>query len=181
MIPETLKRSLESRIAAVEHPRELAVDVMMDLQTHHGWLNDEAVEDTAQLLGITPMEVAETLDGLAGQVLAGVQSLRSKSDLTTESASTITDMESMAYLGRYYADKIRGAADLAVYRADKSRARHRQRAVRHLENAVGEWQAYTRIATSQYKPQLLSRTNYLDWEELLIDVRKEWEAVSAER
>ena len=70
--------------------------------------------------------------------------------------------------------------DLAVFRADKSRARHHRLAVLHLENAVGEWQAYTRIATSQYKPQLLSRTNYLDWEQLLKDVRREWEAVSAE-
>jgi len=59
MISETLKESLATRMAAVEHPRELAVDVMMALQESYGWLNDEAVEETADLLGITPMEVEE--------------------------------------------------------------------------------------------------------------------------
>ena len=51
----------------------------------------------------------------------------------------LMDMESMSYLGRYYADKIRGAADLAVYRTDKNRKEHHRRAVEHLTNAVSEW------------------------------------------
>jgi hypothetical protein len=92
-----------------------------------------------------------------------------------ELAATLTDMESMAYLGRYYADKIRGAAELAVFRADKNRKQHRQRAVRHLTNAVEEWEAYARIATSQYKPQLFSRSHYMDWWRILEEVKKEAE------
>ena len=77
--------------------------------------------------------------------------------------ATLTDMVSMAHLGRYYADKIRGAADLAVYRADKQCIQHHPLAVTHLANAVEDWQAYAQTATSQYKPQLLSRSHYLDW------------------
>ena len=79
----------------------------------------------------------------------------------------------MAHLGRYYADKIRGAADLAVYRADKNRQKHRRRAVRHLTNAVEEWEAYARIAASQYKTQLFSRSHYMDWWRILDEVKKE--------
>ena len=125
--------------------------------------------------GITPMEVADKLDRLAQQTLAGVATLRYQSRPDKELAATLTDMESIAYLGRYYADKIRGAADLAVFRADKNRHEHRQNAVRHFTNAVEEWEAYARVATSQYKPQLLSRCHYMDWSRILDEVKKEVE------
>lgn len=130
--------------------------------------------------GITPMEVADNLDRLAQQTLAGVKTLRYQSYPGKELAATLTDMESMAYLGCYYADKIRGAAELAVYRADKSRKEHHQRAVDHLTDAVDEWEAYARTAASQYKTQLLSRTHYLDWWKLLDEVKKEVETVRNE-
>ena len=125
--------------------------------------------------GITPMEVADKLDRLAQQTLAGVTTLRYQSRPDKELAATLTDMESIAYLGRYYADKIRGAADLAVFRADKNRQEHRRHAARHFTNAVEEWEAYARIATSQYKPQLLSRCHYMDWSRIMDEVKKEVE------
>jgi hypothetical protein len=123
--------------------------------------------------GLTPMEVADTLDGLAARALAGVAALRAESKPGKELAATLADMESMACLGRYYADKIRGAADLAVFRADPARTAARDRAVGHLENAVKEWEAYAKVATSRYRPQLLSRTHVLDWNALLAEVKKE--------
>ncbi len=127
--------------------------------------------------GITPMEVSEDLDKLAEKALNGVKTLRKNSDTNKELAATLMDIESMAYLGRYYADKIRGAADLAVFRADPVRKDHQEHAVRHLVNAVKEWQAYARVATSQYRPQLFSRTHYMDWRKLLGEVKKEVETV----
>jgi NADH-quinone oxidoreductase subunit E len=59
MLPEDLKISLEKHIASVDHPRELAVDVLFALQDHFGYLSDEAVEQAAQLLDMTPLEVEE--------------------------------------------------------------------------------------------------------------------------
>lgn len=59
MLPEDLRKSLEEKIANVEHPRELAVDVMFALQDHFGYLSDEAVEEIAALLEMTPLEVEE--------------------------------------------------------------------------------------------------------------------------
>ena len=135
----------------------------------------EAVIKDKTFEGLTPIEVADNLDRLAQQTLAGVATLRYQSRPGKELAATLTDMESMAYLGRYYADKIRGAAELAVYRADKNRKQHHRRAIQHLNNAVEEWEAYARIATSQYKPQLLSRSHYLDWWQILEEVKKEVE------
>jgi len=125
--------------------------------------------------GFTPMEVSDNLDKLAEKALNGVKTLRENPATNKELAATFTDIESMAYLGRYYADKIRGAAGLAVYRADKNRQEHRRRAVRHLTDAVEEWEAYARIATSQYKPQLFSRSHYMDWWRILDEVKKEVE------
>ena len=127
--------------------------------------------------GITPMEVSDNLDRLAEKALNGVKVLRRNSDTNKELAATLTDIESMAYLGRYYADKIRGAAELAVFRADPRRKEHQASAVRHLSNAVKEWEAYARVATSQYRPQLFSRTHYMNWEKLLDNVKEEVETI----
>ncbi len=137
----------------------------------------EAVIKNQPFDGITPMDVADNLDRLAQQTLAGVEKLRYQSHPRKELAATLTDMESMAYLGRYYADKIRGAAELAVFMADKNRREHHQNAVRHFTNAVDDWEAYARVASSQYKPQLLSRSYYMDWWQILDEVKKEVELV----
>jgi NADH-quinone oxidoreductase subunit E len=59
MLPEELKKSLIDKIASVEHPRELVVDVMFELQDHYGYLSDEALEEAALLLGMTPLEMEE--------------------------------------------------------------------------------------------------------------------------
>ena len=57
--PDSLISQLKSQIAAAEHPRELAVDVLMALQTHSGHLSDEAVEQAADMLGMSPLELEE--------------------------------------------------------------------------------------------------------------------------
>ena len=57
MLPKEVKASLEKQIAHVDHPRELVVDTMLALQDHHGYLSDEAVEQTAELLGMSRLEV----------------------------------------------------------------------------------------------------------------------------
>jgi len=54
-----LRESLKEQIAKADHARELAADVMFALQAHYGYLSDEAVEDAAELLGMTPLEVEE--------------------------------------------------------------------------------------------------------------------------
>jgi len=59
MLPEELKKSLIDKIASVDHPRELVVDVMFALQDHYGYLSDEALEEAAVLLGMTPLEMEE--------------------------------------------------------------------------------------------------------------------------
>jgi NADH-quinone oxidoreductase subunit E len=59
MIPEELKKSLQKHIASIDHPRELVVDVMFAVQDYYGYLNDEAVEEVAELLDMSPVEVEQ--------------------------------------------------------------------------------------------------------------------------
>jgi len=59
MLPDKLKESLQKKIAHADHRRELVVDAMLALQEHYGYLSDEAVEEVAALLGMSPLEVEE--------------------------------------------------------------------------------------------------------------------------
>lgn len=59
MLPIELLQTLQAQIAKVDHPRELAVDIMFALQNHFGYLTDEALEEGAHLLGMTPLELEE--------------------------------------------------------------------------------------------------------------------------
>lgn len=59
MLSNQLKEAFARRIAEAEHPREQAVDVMLEIQRHHGYMSDEAMEDAAALLGMTPLELEE--------------------------------------------------------------------------------------------------------------------------
>src|SRR5512137_928281 len=59
MIPESLKKELLAHVASAVTPREAAVAVMKALQAHCGWLTDEAVDEAAEILGLSPLQVEE--------------------------------------------------------------------------------------------------------------------------
>lgn len=68
---------------------------------------------------------------------------------------TLGDMEAMAHLGNYYAEKIR-AADY--------KETNLEQAIVHLKKALKHWEKYAEIGKKQYKPQLLSRAGHADWQ-----------------
>ena len=59
MLPETLKSDLQAKIDRVDHPREMAIDVINALQDHHGYFSDEALAQAADLLDMSSLEVDE--------------------------------------------------------------------------------------------------------------------------
>ena len=59
MLPEMLKEKLKSQIDAVDHKRELAIDVLTAVQAHYGYLSDAAVAEAGALLEMTPLEIEE--------------------------------------------------------------------------------------------------------------------------
>ncbi len=52
MLPKELLEKLQTQIANVDHPRELAVDIMFALQNHYGYLSDEVLEEIKSVDGI---------------------------------------------------------------------------------------------------------------------------------
>ena len=134
-----------------------------------------------ELKDITPLQVANNLDEYAETAQAALPALWKTAGDDVELKETLKDIDSMAYLGRYYADKMRGAAKLAVFREGGRRdKRYLDQAVAHLEDAVEEWKAYAAILSSQYKTQLLARTHFLDWNRTLKEVEREVATVQQE-
>ena len=59
MLPKELRDKLVKEIGEAARPREKAVDVMYFVQSHYGYLTDEGVQEVAELLKMTPLEVEE--------------------------------------------------------------------------------------------------------------------------
>jgi hypothetical protein len=112
--------------------------------------------------GITPLEVSDALANSADTTLRMVSELRAKQGTNKELRLTLGDLEAMAHLGNYYASKIRGACQLAVF--DKTgKSEDRENAIAHLQAALGHWKRYASAYTAQYKqPQLYPRVGWVD-------------------
>lgn len=112
--------------------------------------------------GITPLQVAEELSGTGTKTLRMVAELRTVPAATKELRLTLGDMEAMAHLANYYAEKIRGAADLALF--DRSGAAPmRESAIHHLQLALESWKRYSSAYTIQYQqPKLYNRVGWVD-------------------
>ena len=59
LLPQDQIDTLRAKAGALEHPHEMIVDVLREIQTHHGWVPDAGVELAAEILGVTPVEVEE--------------------------------------------------------------------------------------------------------------------------
>ncbi len=116
--------------------------------------------------GVTPLEIAATLEANATKALTALPELRraviAPAAGAKEYAATLGDIEAMAYLGLYYSAKIRGACDLALF--DKSGdAGQQASAVQHLEAALDHWKYYSAAYTRQYvQPVLYNRAGWVD-------------------
>ena len=127
--------------------------------------------------GVTPLEIAATLEGNATKALQSLPELQRATVTPAASAweytATLSDIEAMSRLGLYYAAKIRGACDLALF--DKSGdAKQQVSAVRHLEAALTHWKNYVAAYTRQYvQPVLFNRAG-------LVDLPKQIENVTAD-
>jgi NADH-quinone oxidoreductase subunit E len=56
---EEARKRLQEKLARTDHPQELAVDVMYQLQKEQGYMTDEALLEGASLLDMTPLELEE--------------------------------------------------------------------------------------------------------------------------
>ncbi len=123
--------------------------------------------------GVTPPEVARRLHAHVDKALALLKTLEAGED--DDLGRTLADIRAMAHLGKYYAHKIGGATELALFRATH-KAPHREAAVRELERAAGCWKQYMETAARQYiNPLWTNRVGYVDWRETYGEVLEDIE------
>ena len=58
MLSEQEKREIEAEVRVHDQRRGAATEALQIVQRHRGWVSAEAVRDVAELLGLTPDEVA---------------------------------------------------------------------------------------------------------------------------
>jgi hypothetical protein len=133
------------------------------------------VSGAALPAGTTPEMVADRIDARADAALGALPKLATSRAARqgTELAATLEDIRAMALLGKYYAAKIRGATELAWFRASKH-ADHQQRAIGHLERAALHWRDYTARTGARYRnPLWTNRVGLVDWRELDAEVARD--------
>jgi hypothetical protein len=94
------------------------------------------------------------------------------SPVNRELRLTLGDYEAMAHLGNYYAEKILGATQLALYDSTGAPER-KQEAIAHLTTALDQWKRYAAVATAQYKSQLMNRVGNVDLNALTAKVSQD--------
>ena len=97
-------------------PGPLAASVEYDARVPQLVFAAQELRAALEESGREHLQVADNLDGYAAAALEAIPALRAGMGDNVELRETLNDIESMAYLGRYYADKMRGAAKLAVFR-----------------------------------------------------------------
>jgi hypothetical protein len=108
-----------------------------------------------------PLEIADALQGAAAETMTALTSLREPAKHDVELQKTVHDCEALAWLGCYYAAKIRGACALALFDANGDPF-ERDSAIRYLEDALSHWQRYAAVRDAQYVPALYNRVGYVD-------------------
>lgn len=138
-----------------------------------------AITGGSAITGITPLQVADELDSRATEAIEKAGRIKLESVLSVELGQTLADIEAMAWLGKYYAAKIRGAFDYALYKSS-GQINLRTSAVEHLRNASECWRTYAQKDSARYAVQNLARTGKLDWWALWEQTRQEMEFVRKE-
>lgn len=166
-----------------------SVDTFITQKVHPGTDNIpipkyiEAMTRQELLTGTTPFMVADQIDARADAVLKNLPPLLFGSNYLAryELAQTRVDLEAMALLGKYYAAKIRGATDLAWFRATGAEP-HRQRAVKHLEKSAEFAGQYAALMSAEYAPRFwTNRVGIVDFAELKLEARRDVDLALAAR
>lgn len=120
----------------------------------------------------TPLQVAQHLKHYAATTFQLLSEMPAAAD--KELRLSLGDLSAMAHLGNYYAEKILGAVELALF--EKSgQGEHQTGAIEHLEAALEHWKKYAATYSRQYLPQHLTRVGYVDVNALTSSVQHDIE------
>jgi hypothetical protein len=127
---------------------------------------------------ISPLQLADLIESDVNDALGQVGKFGPVKD--PELRQTLDDIRTVCHLGRYYAEKIRGATHLALCR-DTEDPNQRKASVASLTRASEHWKAFADLATSNYhNPLWMNRVGILDWNKLRQDVETDIEIARTE-
>ncbi|MFC2116804.1 carbohydrate-binding family 6 protein, partial [Bacteroidota bacterium] len=124
------------------------------------------IKSGEQTILVTPIDISQRLHDHADKALEILQQFPSVDNKELE--KTLCDIRAMAYLGKYYAHKVRGATELELSRKmDTGNEEYQQNSVKELTQAGNYWKLYTETAQKSYKnPLWTNRVGYVDWDEI---------------
>ncbi len=123
----------------------------------------------------TPRLVSERLISWSNQSIEAINKLDVE-DTSVQTKALISDIESMSYLGLFYAFKINAATNLAYFQKKKDK-KHKYNTIKNMQMALEAVIKYAEISNANYKTQMLARPGALDWDNMVNEVKKELQAV----
>ncbi len=113
--------------------------------------------------GITPLQVAENIIKNADLALNWPDKQNPVN--STQLRITIDDIKTMAWLGKYYAHKIKAATYLAIFR-ETLQKEWQNKAIYELNSSAAYWRHYATLGLSNYhNPIWTNRVGIVDWKE----------------
>ncbi|MGF1635428.1 MAG: hypothetical protein ACFCUU_00030, partial [Cyclobacteriaceae bacterium] len=110
---------------------------------------------------ITPVVLAEMLERDNLEALRLVSDIDVAGDATLQ--QEVADIKIWAYLGLYFAEKLRGAVALQAFRNNGDVVK-KQSAISHLEQALKHWDDVVGISRPLYKDMPLTHNNHIYFE-----------------
>ena len=148
------------------------VNKFISLPPHPG-TNYQSIPDYVKMIKagsktskITPAQVSQMIHHNADKALELVNEIPAGKN--KELFYTLNDIKTMAYLGKYYAYKIKGAVELQKYKViNTDKKSDREAAVQELILAGKYWKMYMELAKKSYKnPIWTNRVGIVDWEKI---------------
>ena len=120
--------------------------------------------------GTSPLEVAGSIEESANNALLKIETFSYGGSI--ELKETIGDIKAQAYLGLFYASKIRGAVALAQYRKYNDKKLQKS-AIVYLEESLKQWQNYANTLDAQYNKMVICFNGLFDWHAITEEVKKD--------
>ncbi|RED47850.1 beta-N-acetylhexosaminidase family protein [Seonamhaeicola aphaedonensis] len=127
----------------------------------------------------TPLQVSTELQKVSNSALIDIEEF--KDIQNKELQFTLNDIQTVSFLGKYYAHKIEGATYLALFR-DSNKNEYQELSVKALENALKFWNQYVEQAMLQnHNPLWTNRVGIVDWKQITEWVKQDIEIAKYEQ
>ncbi len=125
----------------------------------------------------TPFEVSEKLHDHSGKALEILKTLDAGGN--KELKETLHDIRTVALLGKYYAHKIAGSTNFALFQESNEKS-YQEEAVEQLTQAQEYWHKYVEMALQQnINPLWTNRVGYVDYKKITEWVEQDIEIVKS--